>query len=100
MPLPLPPPDIAELAEYLATHLLLEMGRGEYSGEDMRSSPEIGCLEQVAAELHRNRRELPTSIREVLAKAEEAGRVMHARNSEAPARIRSAGGRARQRCPV
>ena len=77
MPLPLPSPDIAELAEYLATHLLLEMERGEYTGDDMRSSPEVGCLEQVAAELHRNGRDLPRSIREVLAKAEEAGRVMH-----------------------
>ncbi len=53
MPLPLPPPDIIELGEYLATHILLEIEAGQYSREDLHDSPEIGCLEQVAAEAKR-----------------------------------------------
>ena len=50
MPLPLPPPDMAEIAEYLATHVLSEILRGEYTHDDLLDRPEIGCLEQVAAD--------------------------------------------------
>ena len=76
MPLPLPAPDIAEITEYLASHVLLEIERGQYTAEDFQDSPEIGCIEQVAVELEARGREMPRSMRTVLAKAREAGRIM------------------------
>ncbi len=76
MPLPLPAPDIAELAEYLATHVMNEIVRGEYTHEDLLDSPEIGCLEQVAADLKARGVAVPIAITAVLARAKAAGRVM------------------------
>lgn len=77
MPLPLPPPDVVEVGEYLATHLLLEIEAGQYSAEDLKDSPEISCLEQVAAEARRRRvdGEVPPAIIDVLSKAKAAGRI-------------------------
>ena len=77
MPLPLPPPDVVELGEYLATHIRLEIEAGLYSAEDLRDSPEITCLEQVAAEAMRRRIDgwVPPAIRDVLAMAKAAGRI-------------------------
>lgn len=75
MPLPLPPPDVVEIAEYLATHLLNEMERGEYTAEDLQDSPEIGCLEQVAAMLKRRGEIPPRAITDVLGRAFAAGRI-------------------------
>jgi hypothetical protein len=76
MPLHLPPPDPVELGEYLATHLLLEIKAGLYSDEDLRDSPEIRCLEQVAAEAKRRRpfASVPAAIADVLARAKVVGR--------------------------
>ena len=76
MPLPLPPPDMAEIAEYLATHVLSEILRGEYTHDDLLDSPEIGCLEQVAADLKARGLTVPVAITDVLARAKAAGRIM------------------------
>jgi hypothetical protein len=77
MPLPLPPPDLVELGEYLATHILLEIEAGLYSAEDLNDSPEISCLEQVASEASRRvAAEVPPAIADVLARAKAAGRLM------------------------
>ena len=76
MPLPLPPPDLVELGEYLATHILLEIEAGLYSAEDLKDSPEISCLEQVASEARGRHVEVPPAIAEVLARAKAAGRLM------------------------
>ena len=76
MPLPLPPPDLVELGEYLATHILLEIEAGLYSAEDLKDSPEISCLEQVASEARRRHVEVPRPIADVLARAKAAGRLM------------------------
>ena len=43
MPLPLPPPDLVELGEYLATHILLEIESGLYSDEDLKDSPRLAA---------------------------------------------------------
>ena len=76
MPLPLPPPDLVELGEYLATHIQLEIEAGLYSADDLRDSPEISCLEQVAAEAERRvHGKVPPAISNILAKAKAAGRV-------------------------
>ena len=77
MPLPLPPPDVVELGEYLATHLLLEIEAGQYSVDDLKDGPEISCLEQVAAEARRRRIDgkVPPAILDVLSRAKAAGRV-------------------------
>jgi hypothetical protein len=77
MPFPLPPPDVVELGEYLATHLLLEIEAGQYSVQDLKDSPEITCLEQVAAEARRRRIDgkVPAAILDVLARAKAAGRT-------------------------
>ena len=37
MPLLLPPPDLVEVGEYLATHILLEIEAGLYSAEDLKT---------------------------------------------------------------
>ena len=76
MPLPLPPPDLVELGEYLATHILLEIEAGLYSAEDLKDSPEISCLEQVASEARRRDGRVPPAIADVLARAKAAGRSM------------------------
>ena len=78
MPLPLPPPDLVELGEYLATHILLEIEAGLYSAEDLNDSPEISCLEQVASEARRRHAgaPVPPAIADVLARAKAAGRMM------------------------
>ena len=78
MPLPLPAPDLIELGEYLATHILLEIEAGLYSSEDLQDSPEIGCLEQVAAEARRRHvgAKVPAAIADVLARAKAGGRLM------------------------
>jgi hypothetical protein len=79
MPLPLPQPDVVEIAEYLATHVLLEIEAGEYSPDDLRDSPEISCLEQVAAEAKRRPgTNIPPAITDVLTRARAAGRVLMA----------------------
>ena len=80
MPLPLPPPDLVELGEYLATHILLEVEAGLYSAEDLKDSPEISCLEQVAAEARRRHVDgkVPPAVADVLARAKAAGRSMSA----------------------
>jgi|tagenome__1003787_1003787.scaffolds.fasta_scaffold20963242_6 hypothetical protein len=76
MPLPLPPPDLVELGEYLATHIQLEIEAGLYSPDDLRDSPEISCLEQVAAEAQRGiHGKVPPAISKILARAKAAGRV-------------------------
>ena len=81
MPLPLPPPDLVELGEYLATHIQLEIEQleieaGLYSADDLRDSPEISCLEQVAAEAQRRvHGKVPPAISNILARAKAAGRV-------------------------
>jgi len=59
MALALPRPDLAEITEYLARHILREIKRGEYGRDDLRHSPEVGCIEQVAAELNAKGRERP-----------------------------------------
>jgi hypothetical protein len=71
----IPPPDLTEIAEHLASHVLLEIERGAYTCDDLRDKPEIGCIEQVAFELRKEGREVPTSIDAVLSKAKEAGRL-------------------------
>ena len=78
MPLPLPPPDLVELGEYLATHIRLEIEAGLYSAEDLKDSPEISCLEQVASEAKRRHVDgkVPPAIADVLARAKAAGRLM------------------------
>ena len=78
MSLPLPAPDLVELGEYLATHILLEIEAGLYRADDLQDSPEIGCLEQVAAEARRRRVDgkVPDAIADVLARAKVAGRLM------------------------
>jgi hypothetical protein len=77
MPLPLPQPDVVELGEYLATHILLEIEAGQYSADDLKDSPEISCLEQVAMEARRRRLDgtVPPAIADVLERAKAAGRV-------------------------
>ena len=77
MPLPLPPPDLVELGEYLATHIRLEIEAGLYSAEDLKDSPEISCLEQVASEARRRHAaQVPPAIADVLARSKAAGRMM------------------------
>jgi hypothetical protein len=79
MPLPLPTPDVVEVGEYLASHILLEIEAGHYSTDDLQDSPEISCLEQIAAEARRRSGgTVPHAIVEVLAKAMAAGRLMNA----------------------
>ena len=76
MPFPLPPPDLVELGEYLATHIQLEIEAGLYSPDDLRDSPEISCLEQVAAEAQRRPHgKVPPAISNILARARAAGRI-------------------------
>ena len=69
MPMPLPLPDRVEIAEYLAQYVLRDIEVGGFTQDDLLDSPEVGCLEQVAAEL-------PSSISLVLGKAGAAGRVL------------------------
>ena len=76
MPFQLPPPDMIELGEYLATHVLLEIEAGQYTDEDLQDSPEVGCLEQVAAEAARRSLRVPPAIADVLERARAAGRVL------------------------
>ena len=78
MPFSLPPPDVVEIAEYLATHIVLEIDAGQYTADDLRDSPEIGCLEQAAVEAKRRPPfgEVPPAIADVLARAKAAGRVL------------------------
>jgi hypothetical protein len=78
MPLPLPLPDIVEIAEYLASHILLEINAGEYTDADLQDSPEISCLEQVAVEAKRlaPAEHVPPAITDVLGRARAAGRVL------------------------
>ena len=76
MPLPLTTPDVIEVGEYLATHILLEIEAGQYSREDLQDSPEIGCLEQIAAPPVDGK--VPPAIADVLARAKAAGRLMSA----------------------
>jgi hypothetical protein len=79
MPLPLPTPDVVEIGEYLATHILLEIEVGQYSTDDLQDSPEISCLEQIAAEAQRRAcGNVPPAITDVLARAKAAGRLMSA----------------------
>jgi hypothetical protein len=51
---------------------------GLYSAADLQDSPEIGCLEQVAAEAWRRHVDgnVPRAIADVLARAKAAGRSM------------------------
>ncbi len=78
MPLPLPLPDRVEIAEYLAQYVLRDIEVGGLTHDDLLDSPEIGCLEQVAAELSRMRAMVPVAISSVLGKAGAAGRVLTA----------------------
>ena len=76
MPLPMPAPDVVELGEYLATHIQLEIEAGLYSADDLRDSPEISCLEQVAAEAQRRiHGKVPPAISNILSRAKAAGRI-------------------------
>jgi hypothetical protein len=79
MPMPLPLPDRVEIAEYLAQYVLRDIEVGGFTHDDLRDSPEVGCLEQVAAELGRLRATVPSSICLVLGKAGAAGRVLATR---------------------
>ncbi len=78
MPVSLPPPDVVELGECLATHILLEIEAGQYTDADLQDSPEIGCLEQVAHEARRRHVDgkVPPAIADVLARAKAAGRLI------------------------
>ena len=67
---------MAEIAEYLATHVMNEILTGEYTREDLLDSPEIGCLEQVAVDLKARGVNVPAAIAAVLARAKAARRVM------------------------
>jgi hypothetical protein len=40
---------VVEVGEYLASHV----EAGQYSTDDLQDSPEISCLEQIAAEARR-----------------------------------------------
>ena len=79
MPMPLPLPDRVEIAEYLAQYVLRDIEVGGFTQDDLLDSPEVGCLEQVAAELGRLRATVPSSICLVLGKAGAAGRVLATR---------------------
>ena len=61
MPMPLPLPDRVEIAEYLAQYVLRDIEVGGFTHDDLLDSPEVGCLEQVAAELGRLRAAVPSS---------------------------------------
>jgi hypothetical protein len=76
MRLPLPLPDRVEIAEYLAQYVLRDIEVGGFTVDDLPDSPEVGCLEQVAAELGRLQATVPCSISMVLGKAGAAGRVL------------------------
>ena len=63
---------MVEVGEYLASHVV-------YSTDDLQDSPEISCLDQIAAEARRRSGgTVPRAIVEVLAKAKAAGRLMNA----------------------
>ena len=76
MPIPHPPPDLVEIAEYLAQYIRRDIKSGNFSQEDLQDSPEIGCLEQVATVLQEHRDEVPHAITDVLGQAAAAGRVL------------------------
>ena len=76
MPIPHPPPDLVEIAEYLAQYIRRDIKSGNFSQEDLQDSPEIGCLEQVATVLQEHRDEVPRAITDVLGQAAAAGRVL------------------------
>ncbi len=76
MPIPHPPPNLVEIAEYLAQYLRREIKVGNFTRADLQDIPEIGCLEQVAAMLKERREEVPYHIADVLGHAAAAGRVI------------------------
>lgn len=78
MAIPYPPPDPVELAEYLAQYIRREIKAGNVTQADLQDSPEIGCLEQVAALLKERQEEVPRAIIDVLGRAAAAGRFLSA----------------------
>lgn len=75
---------VGELADLLARRILGALDRGEFTRHDLRASPEIDRIGDVANWLTRAGEDVPISMRELIHKAEAAGwRRRSTRESEA-----------------
>jgi hypothetical protein len=63
----------AELAEYLAAHIVGAAVAWDFTAEDFQESPEIERIAEVADRLRAAGRDVPLPIREMLREAEAAG---------------------------